>query len=133
MSYDYLDDLFGESRRGRHTKYSDVEAKAAKALADIYAGRISYDEFYETFSAVAREFIDLCDSRFDEDTPLWLNMFSANVFLRWRDWHVLRKMHNEHPEKVGTPELEKQYAEIAENDYDGWLRSKIKYCLENLK
>lgn len=106
MSYDYLDDLFGESRRGRHTKYSDVEAKAAKALADIYAGRISYDEFYETFSAVAREFIDLCDSRFDEDTPLWLNMFSANVFLRWRDWHVLRKMHNEHPEKFGTPELE---------------------------
>ena len=62
----------------------------------------------------------------DEDTPLWLNPFGANVFLRWRDWYNLRKTYQTYPEKFNTPELEAQYKSIESMNYDEWLMSQIK-------
>ena len=50
--------------------------------------------------------------------PLWLNQFGANVFLRWRNWHNLRKAHQTCPEKFNTPELEAQYKNVEAMNYD---------------
>lgn len=79
------------------------------------------------------EFAKLMDGCFDEDTPLWLNMFAGNVYVRWRDWHVLRVSHSKYPEKFNTPELEARFNEIAAMNYDQWLMEKIKYTIDGLK
>lgn len=132
MSYNYISDLFGRFRKGRKSKYSDLETKAKVFMKNILNDEIEYDEFFTGFSGLINEFNALCGNVIDENTPLWFNSFNANVFMRWRNWHVLRKTFNEHPEKFNTPELMSQYKNIESMNYDGWLKEKIKYCLNNL-
>ncbi len=132
MSHDYINDLFGKFRKGRNTKYSGLETKSQELMRKILNDKIGYEEFFTVFSGLISEFNALCGNVIDENTPLWFNSFSANVFLRWRDWHVLRKTFHEHPEKFNTPELMSQYKNIESMNYDGWLKEKIKYCLDNL-
>lgn len=132
MSFDYINDLFGKFRKGRKTKFTDVENRAKNLLKNVYTHKISYDEFFDGYNTVIIEFRELMGNVIDEDTPLWMNEFSANIFLRWRDWHVLRKTFQEHPEKFNTPELINQYRRIESMKYDEWLKEKIKYCLDNL-
>ncbi len=132
MSHDYINDLFGKFRKGRKTKFSDLEAKAKKIMSDILKDEITYDEFFTGFNKLIGEFNELCRNIIDETTLLWFNSFSANIFLRWRDWHFLRKTYQEHPEKFNTPELMSRYNSIESMNFDGWLKEKIKYCLDNL-
>lgn len=132
MSHNYINDLFGIFRKGRKTKYSDLETKSQELMRKLLNNKIGYEEFFTEFSGLISEFNALCGNVIDENTPLWFNLFSANVFLRWRDWHVLRKTFHEHPEKFNTPELMSQYKNIESMNYDGWLKEKIKYCLDNL-
>lgn len=132
MSHDYINDLFGKFRKGRKTKFSDLEATAKKIMRDIWKDKITYDEFYTGFNELIVEFNELCGNVIDENTPLWFNSFSANIFLRWRDWFFLRKTYQEHPEKFNTPELMSRYKSIESMNYDIWLKEKIKYCLDNL-
>lgn len=132
MSFDYINDLFGKFRRGRKTKFSDLEDRAIRLMENLLLGQVSYDKFYTNFSGLIGEFRELCGNVIDESTPLWFNSFSANIFLRWRDWHALRKTFQEHPEKFNTPELMNQYRSIESMEYDEWLKEKIKYCLDNL-
>lgn len=131
MNFDYINDLFGKFRKGRKTKFTDVENREKKLLKEVYDRKITYDEFFDRYNAVMNEFIELMDHTVDQDTPLWMNEFGAMVFLRRRDWHVLRKTHDEHPEKFNTPQLEAQFRRIETKDYDEWLREKIGYCLNN--
>lgn len=132
MGHDYINDLFGKFRKGRKTKYSDLETKSQELMRKILNDKIGYEEFFTGFSGLISEFNALCGNVIDETTPLWFNSFSANVFLRWRDWHVLRKTFQEHPEKFNTSALFSQYRNIESMNYDGWLKEKIKYCLDNL-
>ena len=129
MGYEYLNDIFGKDRKGRKTKFTDVEREAKEVLTQMHQGKMSYDEFYERFNKVLAEFHQLVDDGFSEDTPLWINLFGANVFNRWRNWHILRLSHTSHPEKFNTPELEARYQEIVDMHYDEWLMEKIASCL----
>ena len=133
MSFDYLNDLFGRFRKGRKTRYSDVETRARKALTDITSGAITYDEFYSEINEVIAEFLKLTESGFDSETPLWINSFAGYIFLRWSKWHELRKMHELQPEKFNTPELEANYRSIVDMNYDRWMLSKARYCIDNLQ
>lgn len=132
MSYNYLNDIFGKCWKNRETKYTDVENDALKILVQMYRGEITHDEFFEQFNKVMAEFVRLMDGVFDEDTPLWVNMFGGNVFARWRDWHVLRVTHSKYPEKFNAPEREARFNEIAAMNYDQWLLEKIKYTIDNM-
>lgn len=132
MSFDYINDLFGRFRKGRKTKFSDLENRAKRLLENLLLDQVSYDKFSTNFSGLIGEFRELSGNVIDENTPLWFNSFSANIFLRWRDWHTLRKTFQDQPEKFNTPELISQYRKIEAMNYDDWLKEKIKYCLDNL-
>lgn len=129
MSFDYLNDLFGKFRKEKKTKFTDLENRAKDLLIRMHRGAVSFDQFYEQFDGMMREFLELSSNIIDENTPIWMNMFGANVFCKWKTWHLLRKMHAEHPEKFSEPETEARYREIAALHYDEWLLSKIKYCI----
>lgn len=131
MSFDYINDLFGKFRKGRKTKFTDVENRAKKLLKNVYNHKISYDKFFDGYNAIMIEFRELMGNTINQDTPLWMSEFGANIFLRWRDWYILRKTHEEHPEKFNTPQLEAQFRSIESMNYDKWLREKIRYCLKN--
>lgn len=109
MGYEYINDLFGKFRKGRKTKYSGLETKAQELMKKILNDEIGYEDFFTGFSGLKNEFNTLCGNVIDENTPLWFNTFSATVFLRWRDWHFLRKTFQENPEKFNTPALLSQY------------------------
>lgn len=132
MSFDYLEDLFGRSRKRKTTRFSDLECRAIALLKGVKKGKVSYDDFFTDFSQMIKEFDELCGSVIDQDTPLWFNSFAANVFLRWRDWHILRTTHRLHPEKFDDPQTQSGYLRIAAMNYDEWLQDKIRYCLKNL-
>ena len=132
MSFDYLNDLFGKFRIKKETSFSEIENKAKSLLKSMYNNRISYDEFAHQFGEIIIQFQVMVGNVIDENTPLWLNQFGANVFLQWRDWYNLRKTYQTYPEKFNTPELKAQYKSIESMNYDEWLMSKIKYCLNNL-
>lgn len=132
MSFDYINDLFEKFRKGRKTKFTDVENSAKKLLKNVHNHKISEDEFFDSYNAILIEFSELMGNTINQDTPLWMSEFGANIFLRWRDWYILRKTHEEHPEKFNTPQLEAQFRSIESMNYDKWLREKIRFCLKNL-
>lgn len=131
MSFDYLNDPFGKSRAGSQSKFTDLEKRAKDILWRMHGGRLSYDEFFEAFTKILKEFNELSGKEINQDTPLWINMFGANVFLRWRDWHLLRTMYANHPERFNTPELKEEYRNIEDMNLDRWLKDKIEYCVNN--
>ena len=132
MSFDYVNDLFGKFRKGRKTKFSNLEDRSKKIMKDLLQGEITYDDFFSGFNTLIDEFREICGNVIDENTPLWFNSFSANIFLRWRDWHILRTTYQKHPEKFNTRELISRYRDIEDMNYDDWLKEKIRYCLDNL-
>ena len=97
MSHNYVNDLFGRFRKGKKTKFSDLETKAKDLMKDILNNKIEYDEFFTGFSGLINEFHALCGNVINQDTPLLA-----------------------------------QYKNIESMNYDGWLKDKIKYCLDNL-
>ena len=101
-------------------------------MKDLLRGKITYDDFFTGFNTLINEFRELCGDVIEENTPLWFNSFSAYIFLRWSDWHILRTAYQKYPEKFNTPELISQYRNIEAMNYDDWLKKKIKYCLDNL-
>ena len=132
MSFAYLNDLFGKFRKGKKTKFSNIEKRAVKSFISISKGKISFDDFYTDFQAIVKEFYETMGGRIDEETPLWLNSFSSNIFLRWQKWHVLKVMHEEKPEEFADPAMEAQYRKIESMNYDQWLIDKIRHCLKEL-
>ena len=43
MGYEYLNDIFGKARKGRKTKFTDVEREAKEVLTQMHQGKMSYD------------------------------------------------------------------------------------------
>ena len=56
MSHNYVNDLFGRFRKGKKTKFSDLETKAKDLMKDILNNKIEYDEFFTGFSGLINEF-----------------------------------------------------------------------------
>lgn len=132
MSYDYINDTFGEVVETA-PKYREVENDAIKLLLRIAESRISYDEIFEGFEAVRRRMVELDDNTVGPGDPLWLSEFLAFHFLKWRDWYLLQKMYTEHPEKFNTEALQRRYREIKQMGHDKSFFETCKYCLMELK
>lgn len=132
MSFDYISDLFGRYRCGRKTKFADIESRAITLLRNKYQGMIAGDEFAEAFGKVLKDFLDLSGNVIDQDTPMWISIFGANVFARWRNWYFVKRRHAERPEEFSAPGMEERYREIEAMRLDDWFESKIRYCLDEL-
>ncbi len=132
MSYEYLDDLFGEHVK-TSPKYVEVEQKAIKMLWQISAlprQELSYDEIFEGFESVRREYVELIGNTVESGQPLWLSNFLSYHFLEWANWYMLRKAFTERPEQFNSEELVNKYREIEQMDYDGKFFEKCKYCFD---
>lgn len=133
MSYEYLDDLFGEQVE-TSPKYVKVELKAIEMLwriiyLDPHNLQFSdYDEIYECFESIREEYIELIDHTVEPGQPLWLSNFLSYHFLEWADWYMLRKAYTEQPEQFNSEELVNKYRKIEQMDYDGKFFEKCKYC-----
>lgn len=132
MSFDYLSDLFGKFRGGKNTKFTDIEKRSKALLIDFYYGRLSDDVFDKSFKEVIDEFRRLMNHEVTEDTPLWLNRFASECYLRWQQWRVLKKEHVEHPEKFTVRDLEARFRRIEAMKYDDWFRTQVRKCLVEL-
>lgn len=132
MSYDYINDTFGEFVK-TSSKYQEVEMQAIKLLKRIVEKSIAYDSIYEGFEVVRRKMVELDDNTIGPGYPLWLSKFLAFHFLKWRDWYVLQKMYAEQPEKFSTEELQTSYREIVKMDLDTSFYETCKYCLKELR
>ena len=131
MSYDYINDTFGEFVK-TSPKYQEVEMQAIKLLKGIVEKRIAYDTIYEGFEAVRRKMIELDDNTIGPGFPLWLPKFLAFHFLKWRDWYMLQKMYPEEPEQFNTEALQARYRKIVEMHLDESFYESCKCCLSEL-
>ena len=131
MSYDYINDTFGEFVK-TSPKYQEVEMQAIKLLKRIVEKSIAYDTIYEDFEVVRRKMVEFDDNTISPGYPLWLSKFLAFHFSKWRDWYMLQKMYAEEPEKFSTQALQARYQEIVEMRLDESFYETCKYCLNEL-
>lgn len=109
MAFDYLNDLFGRFRKGKKTKYTDIERRTVSILQNFYSGQINADDFGESMRAIDEEFDRLMfDTEtnsyiFDEDTPGWLNLFLGNKFRPWYRFHKSFNAAKNNPELTSDP------------------------------
>ena len=132
MSYDYINDTFGEYVK-TSPKYQEVEMQAIKLLEGIAEGSVEYKSIYEGFEAVRRKMVELDDNTIGPGYPLWLSNFLAFHFLKWRNWYMLQKMYAEQPEKFSTEELQTRYREMVKMDFDKSFYETCKFCLKELR
>ena len=104
MSFDYVLDLFGEFRKGKKTRFTDVETTAKDLLDKFVKGEISNKDFADGFVSVGKRFNELMDNGnetvFDEDTPLWLNSLLGLHFVEWLRFQRIEQYFQEHPEEL---------------------------------
>lgn len=135
MSFDYLSDIFGKFRK-RKTRFSDVESWAIRLIKAFVAGEIQDREFANEFSEIGNEFNRLTEVNgeitFDEDTPLWLNMFLGNHFIGWYRYQQLKWYFEEHPEEL-TGAYRARYARIQSMGYDERFQETCKNVLEEVR
>ena len=132
MSYDYLDDLFGKARGQRTTRFSDVEAKAVGLIRRWAEGSIDEDAFAEGFRGVQQEFSGLLGDTIDEDTPLWLLQFISNRFIRWHQFHQLKRRVESDPSVLSDEGMRRNYAAICRRGLDAEFMDASRLCLREL-
>lgn len=136
MSYDYLNDLFGKGRGQRTTRFSDVEAKAVGLIRRWAEGNIDEDAFAEGFRGVQQEFLGLIGEgnayTIDEDTPLWLLQFISNRFIRWHQFHQLKRRVESDPSVLSDEGMRRNYADICRMGIDEEFMDACRLCLREL-
>lgn len=132
MSYDYINDTFGENVKTL-PKYQEVENEAIRLLIGIADDNIAYDAIYDGFEAVRRKMLELDDYTIEPGYPMWLSKFLAFHFLKWRNWYILQKVYSDHPEKFDTEESQTKYREISNMGLDDSFFETCRYYLSELK
>lgn len=104
MSFDYLSDTFGESRKGKKTRFTELETTAKELLTKFVHGGISNRDFAEEFQKVNEKFHELMKNgdgyTIDEDTPLWLNSLLGFHFMDWLNYQKIKQYIEQHPEEL---------------------------------
>lgn len=120
MSFDYVLDLFGEFRKGKKTRFTDVETTAKDLLDKFVKGEISNKDFADGFVSVGKRFTELMDNGnetvFDEDIPLWLNSLLGLHFVEWLRFQRIEQYFQEHPEEL-VGERVAVFEELKERQY----------------
>lgn len=104
MSFDYVSDLFGKFRKGKRTRFTELEENAKSLIRQFVNGDLSNKEFATEFKGVGRRLNELTDDGenivIDEDTPLWLNSLLGLHFIDWLRYQQVEQYFEEHPDEL---------------------------------
>ena len=87
MSFDYVNDMFGEYR-GYETRFTPLENHAIDTIRKYFNKEIDSKAFAATMQDVRKRLLELDrkeengNTVIDQDVPLWLGNFLAFKFLR---------------------------------------------------
>jgi len=132
MSFDYVNDLFGEYR-GYETRYTPVEKHAIDVIRQYVNKEIDSKTFAETMQDIRKSFLELDrkdengNTVIDQDVPLWLGNFLAFKFLRWYDYFAIQEAAKIKPELT----QDSRWPNIMgwARHYEQDLHQAMKYCL----
>lgn len=135
MSHDYIMDLFGKFRKGKKTRFSELEETAKDLLKKFVQGEISNKEFATEFKGVGRRFNELTDNGneivIDEETPLWLNSLLGLHFIDWLRYQQVEQYFEEHPEEL-IGERKETFEELQRCGYTERFKSVCQTAIEEL-
>lgn len=102
MSFEYISDLYGKFRKGKRTRFTELEERAKSLMRQFINGKMNNKDFAIEFKKVGDTYQQLTTegnvSRIDEDTPLWLNSLLGFHFVDWLRFHQIETYFEEHPE-----------------------------------
>ena len=104
------------------SKFYDVEKDALNLLAKISNRELSFNDIDEGFVAIHKEMNSLMNEDDDvivlsENTPFWITELISWHFIDWHQWHMLRRLSVELPEKFNES-LKEKYKEIERLNLD---------------
>ena len=104
------------------SKFYDVEKDALNLLAKISNRELSFNDIDEGFVAIHKEMNSLMNEDDDvivlsEDTPVWITELISWHFIDWHQWHMLRRLSVELPEKFNES-LKGKYQKIERLNLD---------------
>lgn len=104
MSFEYISDLYGKFRKGKRTRFTELEETAKSLMRQFIHGNLNNKDFATEFKKVGDTYQQLTTdgnvSRIDEDTPLWLNSLLGFHFMDWLRFHQIELYFEEHPEEL---------------------------------
>ncbi len=132
MSFDYVNDLFGEYR-DYETRYTPIENYAIDTIRKYFKKEIGSKAFAETMQDVRKRLLELDrkdengNTVIDQDVPLWLWNFLTFKFLRWYDYHAIQEAAKIKPELT----QDKRWPGIMDwaSHYERALNQAMEYCL----
>lgn len=132
MSFDYVNDLFGEYR-GYETRFTPLENHAIDTIRKYFNKDIDSKSFAETMQDVRKRLLELDrkdengNTVIDQDVPLWLGNFLAFKFLHWYDYYSIQEAAKIKPELT----QDKRWPNIMEwaRRYEIDLHQAMEYCL----
>ena len=119
------------------SKFYDVEKDALNLLAKISNRELSFNDIDEGFVAIHKEMNSLMNEDDDvivlsEDTPFWITEFISWHFIDWHQWHMLRRLSVELPEKFNES-LKGKYQEIERLNLDEKFLAACDECFVMVK
>lgn len=119
------------------SKFYDVEKNALNLLAKISNRELSFNDIDEGFVAIHKEMHSLMNEDDDvillsEDTPFWITELISWHFIEWHQWHMLRRLSVELPEKFNES-LKEKYKEIERLNLDEKFLGACDECFVMVK
>ena len=119
------------------SKFYDVEKDALNLLAKISNRELSFNDIDEGFVAIHKEMNSLMNEDDDvivlsEDTPFWITELISWHFIDWHQWHMLRRLSVELPEKFNES-LKRKYQEIERLNLDEKFLAACDECFAMVK
>ena len=104
------------------SKYYNVEKDAVNLLAKISNRDLNFNDIDEGFVSIHKEMNSLMNEDDDvivlsEDTPFWITELISWHFIEWHQWHMLRRLSVELPERFNES-LKEKYHEIERLNLD---------------
>lgn len=99
------------------SNYYNVEKDAIDLLSKISNRELTFNEIDEVFVAIHKKMNNLMNEDDDgvivlsEETPFWITELISWHFIEWHQWHMLRRVSVELPERFNET-LKEKYQEM---------------------
>ena len=119
------------------SKYYNVEKDAVNLLAKISNRELTFHDIDEGFVAIHKEMNSLMSDDGDvvvlsEETPFWITELISWHFIEWHQWHMLRRLSVELPERFNEA-LKEKYQEMGRLNLDQKFLETCDECFVTVK